>query len=83
MKHVVAPYINVLEVSDENKLPNTCNKRQILHLNPIWISAHGHNEIHDEISCREELDYEEEGPGEDDNDNSSDSEQESMYKDSV
>jgi hypothetical protein len=78
MKHVVAPYINVLEVSDENKLPNTCNKRQILPLNPIRISPHDHNAIHDEICRREELDYEEEGPaGEDDDD-----EEESMSEDS-
>jgi hypothetical protein len=73
----------VLEVSDKNKLPNTCNKRQILPLNPIRISAHDHNAIHDEISRQEELDYEEEGPGEDDDDDSSDSEEESMSEDSV
>ena len=83
MKHVVAPYINVLEVSDENKLPNMCNKRQILPLSPIRISAHDHNAIHDEISQREELDYEEERPGEDDDDDSSDSDDESMSDDSV
>ena len=83
MKHVVAPYIKVLEVSDDNKLPNTCNKRQIVPLNPIRISAHDHNAIQDEICRCEELDYEEEGPGKDDDDDTSDSEEESMSEDSV
>lgn len=61
MKHVVAPSMYLLEVSNQNKLPNTCNKRQILPLNPIQISVHDHNLIHDEIGRREEMDYEEDG----------------------
>jgi hypothetical protein len=61
MKHVLAPDLYLLEVSNQNKLPNTCNKRQILLLNPIRIAEHDHDWIHDEIARREEMDYEEDG----------------------
>jgi hypothetical protein len=61
MKQVVAPNLTLEGASNQNQLPNGCNKRQITPLGPKRISEHQHCSVLDEIARLEEMDYEEDG----------------------
>jgi hypothetical protein len=59
MKQVVAPNLTLDELSDQNRLPNGCNRQQITPLGPVQLSEYQHCAVLDEIARVDELDCEE------------------------
>jgi hypothetical protein len=57
VKQVIAPDIELLAISANVKLPNTCNKRAATTKQSKKIATTEHKTILDEISQREALDY--------------------------
>ena len=60
MQQVVASCLEMAVISNDNKLPNTCNKPVATRRGAQRISNDDHEEILDEIARREALEYEEE-----------------------
>ena len=61
MKQVVAPNLLLEGLSNQNRLPNGCNRRQITPLGPVRISEYQHCSVLDEIARVEEMDCKEDG----------------------
>jgi hypothetical protein len=59
VQQVVATKIELVEPSPTNPLPNTCKKRDAERLGARKITVSDHDDIIDESSRREQLDYEE------------------------
>ena len=60
VQQVVSTRLELLEPSPENRLPNTCKKRDAERLGARKIKVSDHDEIIDKSARREQLDYEEE-----------------------
>jgi hypothetical protein len=70
LQQVLAPDLTLQPISEENKLPNTCDRRKAEQLGAKRVSNRDHDLILDEISRsaimdHEELEYEEEEEEED------------------
>jgi hypothetical protein len=60
-KQVVAPNLTLDGLSNQNRLPNGCNRQQITPLGPVRLSGYQHCAVLDEIARVNELDCEEDG----------------------
>jgi hypothetical protein len=56
MKQVVAPNLTLEGLSDQNRLPNGCNRQQITPLGPVKLSEYQHCSVLDEIARVNEMD---------------------------
>jgi hypothetical protein len=61
MKQVVAPNLILEGLSDQNRLPNGCNRQQLTPLGPVQLSEYQHCSVLDEIARVDEMDCEEDG----------------------
>jgi hypothetical protein len=61
MKQVVAPNLILEGLSDQNRLPNGCNRQQLTPLGPVPLSEYQHCSVLDEIARVDEMDCEEDG----------------------
>jgi hypothetical protein len=57
MQQVIAPDLALLSISNQNKLPNTCNKREATKIGAKRISNKDHDLFLDEINRRSILEY--------------------------
>lgn len=57
MKQVVADDLFMEPISNENNLPNTCNKPEARRMGEKRVSEKEHEEIMEEIACRAALEH--------------------------
>jgi len=72
MRHVVVADLELMPISDHNKLPSRCNKQKATELGAVRLQDIDILKMQDEFSRREVLDYFEDFYGDDDDDDNYD-----------
>ena len=60
LSHVILTGLQLMEVSDTNKLPNSCNKKRAMEKNAMKLSDADHDFMMDEMLRRVDLEEQEE-----------------------